>query len=40
MDTKATPYSNLKIFAHAEEVYKVKNGGRAAPISDYAKGAK
>lgn len=32
MDTKTTPYSNLKIFAHAEEVYKVKNGGRAAPI--------
>ena len=32
MDTKATPYSNLKIFGHLEEVNKVKNGERTAPI--------
>ncbi len=29
---KATPYSNLKIFAHMDEVNKVKNGQRIAPI--------
>lgn len=29
---KATPYSNLKIFAHAQEVQKVKSGERIAPI--------
>lgn len=29
---KATPYSNLKIFAHLEELQKVKNGERIAPI--------
>lgn len=32
MDIKATPYSNLKIFAHAEELNKVHNGERIAPI--------
>lgn len=32
MDTKATPYSNLKIFAHAEKLNKVHNGERTAPI--------
>lgn len=31
-EKKATPYSNLKIFAHMEEVNKVKNGERVAPI--------
>lgn len=29
---KATPYSNLKIFGHLEEVNKVKCGARIAPI--------
>lgn len=29
---KATPYSNLKIFAHMEEVQRVKAGERIAPI--------
>lgn len=29
---KATPYSNLKIFAHLDELEKVKNGERIAPI--------
>lgn len=29
---KATPYSNLKIFAHLEELKRVKNGERIAPI--------
>lgn len=29
---KATPYSNLKIFAHLEELQRVKNGERIAPI--------
>lgn len=32
MEKKATPYSNLKIFGHLEEVQKVKNGERVAPI--------
>ena len=32
MGKKATPYSNLKIFGHLEEVQKVKNGERVAPI--------
>lgn len=29
---KATPYSNLKIFAHLDELQKVKRGERIAPI--------
>lgn len=29
---KATPYSNLKIFAHSEELNKIGNGERVAPI--------
>lgn len=29
---KATPYSNLKIFSHMQEVQKVKSGERIAPI--------
>lgn len=29
---KATPYSNLKIFAHLEELNRVKKGERVAPI--------
>ena len=29
---KTTPYSNLKIFGHLEEIHKVKNGERIAPI--------
>ena len=29
---KATPYSNLKIFGHLEELHKVKNGERISPI--------
>ena len=29
---KASPYSNLKIFGHLEEVHKVKRGERIAPI--------
>lgn len=29
---KATPYSNLKIFGHLEELKKAKNGERIAPI--------
>lgn len=29
---KSSPYSNLKIFAHLEELDKVKNGERIAPI--------
>lgn len=32
MGKKASPYSNLKIFAHLEEVHKVKDGERVAPI--------
>ncbi len=32
MDAKVTPYSNLKIFAHAELIQKVKQGQRIAPI--------
>lgn len=32
MDKKATPYSNLKIFAHLDELQKVKSGERIAPI--------
>ena len=32
MGTKATPYSNLKIFAHLEELQNVKCGKRIAPI--------
>jgi len=32
MDTKATPYSNLKIFDHWEKIKKVKSGERVAPI--------
>lgn len=32
MGTKATPYSNLKIFAHLEELQNVKCGRRIAPI--------
>ena len=32
MDTKATPYSNLKIFAHAEKLSQVHKGVRIAPI--------
>lgn len=32
MDTKATPYSNLKIFAHAEKLNQVHKGERIAPI--------
>ena len=32
MDTKATPYSSLKIFAHPEKLTAVKNGERTAPI--------
>ncbi len=30
--TKTTPYSNLKIFGHLEELHKVRNGQRVAPI--------
>lgn len=32
METKATPYSNLKIFHHAELLQKLKTGERVAPI--------
>lgn len=32
MEKQATPYSNLKIFAHAQELQKVKNGERIAPV--------
>lgn len=32
MDTKATPYSSLKIFAHAEKLNQVRQGERIAPI--------
>lgn len=32
MDTKATPYSNLKIFAHADKLNQVNKGKRIAPI--------
>lgn len=32
MDTKATPYSNLKIFAHADKLNQVRRGERVAPI--------
>ena len=32
METKATPYSNLKIFHHAELLQKLKSGERVAPI--------
>ncbi|MBD5516687.1 MAG: radical SAM protein [Lachnospiraceae bacterium] len=32
MQTKATPYSNIKIFAHTEELKKVRNGERVAPV--------
>lgn len=32
MDTKASPYSNLKIFHHAELLKKIENGERVAPI--------
>lgn len=32
METKATPYSNLKIFAHAQQLNKVHEGERIAPI--------
>lgn len=32
MEIKATPYSNLKIFAHAERLNKVHHGERVAPI--------
>ena len=32
MERKTTPYSNIKIFGHLEELYKVKNGERIAPI--------
>lgn len=32
METKATPYSNLKIFHHAELLQKLKCGERVAPI--------
>lgn len=32
MDIKATPYSSLKIFAHAEKLNQVHNGERIAPI--------
>jgi len=32
METKATPYSNLKIFAHAEKLSQVHKGERIAPI--------
>ncbi len=32
MEKRATPYSNLKIFAHAGELQKVKEGKRIAPI--------
>lgn len=32
MDIKATPYSNLKIFAHAEALSAIQNGERHAPI--------
>lgn len=32
MDTKATPYSNLKIFAHADKLNQIHQGDRIAPI--------
>ena len=32
MDIKASPYSNLKIFHHAELLQKLKSGERSAPI--------
>lgn len=32
MDIKATPYSNLKIFSHAEKLNAVKRGERTAPV--------
>lgn len=32
LEKKAAPYSSLKIFAHMEEVNKVKNGERVAPL--------
>lgn len=32
METKATPYSNLKIFHHADLLQKLKTGERVAPI--------
>lgn len=32
MEKKATPYSSLKIFGHLEEIQKVRNGERVAPI--------
>lgn len=32
MEKKSTPYSNLKIFGHLEEIDKVKKGERIAPI--------
>lgn len=32
MGNTTTPYSNLKIFAHSEEIEKVKKGERIAPI--------
>jgi MoaA/NifB/PqqE/SkfB family radical SAM enzyme len=32
MDIKATPYSNLKIFAHAEKLNAIQEGERLAPI--------
>lgn len=32
MEKKATPYSSLKIFGHLEEIQKVRNGKRVAPI--------
>lgn len=32
MHTKTTPYSSFKIFGHLEELNKVKNGKRVAPI--------
>lgn len=32
MEKKSTPYSNLKIFGHLEQLQKVKSGERIAPI--------
>jgi MoaA/NifB/PqqE/SkfB family radical SAM enzyme len=32
MPLKATPYSNIKIFAHPDKIDAMKNGGRTAPL--------
>lgn len=32
MELKATPYSNLKIFAHADKIKEIQEGKRTAPI--------